>query len=288
MVSVINIVINSITISALYALIAIGFTLIFGVGGVLNLTYGAVITIGAYVVYAFTRGFVDIGIAGAIIPALIVGAVVSGVLYNWFIRHIQDEPIVVMILTLLIALVVEELFAVGAGSRERAIPLLWEGQLSVLGQTVQQNDIAVFVLSWLVIIGIFLFINRTTTGQAIVATSMSTKGAALVGINTTRINLYTWIISGMLAAIAGLFLGSKYGVYPGMGLNPLILAFTIVVLGGIGSIRGSVVGAYLIGTLEVLTASLVSHSLTQVIPLVVLVVVLIVKPEGLFGRPHTE
>ncbi|MDY7081039.1 MAG: branched-chain amino acid ABC transporter permease [Halobacteria archaeon] len=117
---------------------------------------------------------------------------------------------------------------------------------------------------------------------------MSEKGASLVGIRSDRINLLTWVIAGALAGIAGMALGSQLGATFDMGRNPLILSFSIVVLGGIGSIRGSVVGAYLIGFLEVFVIQFISNDLTGIAPLLVLVLVLLVKPEGLFGRELAE
>jgi branched-chain amino acid transport system permease protein len=145
-----------------------------------------------------------------------------------------------------------------------------------------------FVVSWSIIVALFLFVNYTKLGKAILATSMSHKGASLVGIKSRRINLTTWIIAGAFAGIAGLFLGSYLTASFAMGRNPLVLSFSIVVLGGIGSIRGSVVGAYLIGFLEIATTNMIDPRLQGMAPLVVLVLVLLVKPEGLFGREFTE
>ncbi|MFC7165163.1 branched-chain amino acid ABC transporter permease [Halospeciosus flavus] len=130
----------------------------------------------------------------------------------------------------------------------------------------------------------FAGVNYTRTGKAILATSMSTKGAALVGVESERMYLYTWVIAGALAGLAGVFLGSIQTASWAMGRAPLVLSFSIVVLGGIGSIRGSLIGAYVIGFLEVFTVSYIDSSLSGLASLVVLVAILLVKPEGLFGR----
>lgn len=153
---------------------------------------------------------------------------------------------------------------------------------------MQNNLLVVFVVSWLLIGGLFAFVNYTKTGKAILATSMSLRGAALVGIESDRINLYTWAIAGLLAGIAGLFLGSYQTANWAMGREPLILSFSIVVLGGLGSIRGSLVAAYVIGFLEVITTSAIDPRLSGLAGLLVLVVVLLVRPEGLFGRELAE
>lgn len=287
MVDVINTTVNAVMISALYALVAIGFTLIFGVGGVLNLAHGANITIGAFTAYYVTSAL-GFGIWVGAAAALVVAGLFSAVLYAGLIRWVQDEPIMVMILTLVASIAIEQYFLVTQGSQPKAIASLLPGQLSVGGVTVQLNMVLAFVLSWLLIGALFVAIRYTRTGKAILATSMSTKGAALVGIESERMYLYTWLLAGVLAGVAGVFFGSFRTASWAMGRGPLILSFSIVVLGGIGSIRGSVVGAYLIGFLEVFTVSYVDSSLSGLASLVVLVGVLLVKPEGLFGRELAE
>jgi branched-chain amino acid transport system permease protein len=272
--------------SGLYALVAIGFTLIFGVGGVLNLAHGASIVLGAYA--AFLASSVGLGVGGAAAAALIVPAIFGALLYLTIIRRFEHEPIMVMILTLVASVAMEQVVLNLFGAQPVAIPQFLTGNFTLAGTNVQYNLLAVFVMSWAIIIGLFLFINYTKFGKAILATSMSAKGASLVGIRSSRINLATWIIAGALAGIAGMALGSQLGATFAMGRNPLVLSFSIVVIGGIGSIRGSVIGAYFIGFLEVAVIQYVSSDLAGIAPLLVLIAVLIVKPEGLFGRELAE
>ncbi|RBI62365.1 branched-chain amino acid ABC transporter permease [halophilic archaeon] len=286
MTGILNTVVNASLISALYALVAIGFTLIFGVGGVLNLSHGATITVGAFTAY-FVTSVLGASIWVATFAALVVPATFAAVLYLGLIRRVQDDPITVMILTLVTAIVVEEVVKILVGTQSRAIPSLLGGQLALLGG-VQRNRVLAFALSWIVIGVLFALVNYSQTGKAILATSMSNRGASIVGIETDRMYLYTWVIAGALAGLAGVFLGSIQTAGWAMGRSPLVLSFSIVVLGGIGSIRGSLIGAYIIGFLEVFTVSYVDSSLSGLASLVVLVVILLVKPEGLFGRELAE
>ena len=286
MAAIAPILINGLVISSLYALVAVGFTMIFGVGGTINLAHGAVITVGAFAAYSITSaGF---GVWAGALAAMVVPALFSVVLYKGFAERRRDNVVIVMILTLLASIAVEEIVRMVEGTQPRAIPPLVPGTTDLLGTTVQNNLIVVFVLSWVLIGGLFGFINYTNTGKAILATSMSTRGAALVGIESNRVNLYTWAIAGLLAGLAGLFLGSYQTASWAMGRDPLVLSFSIVVLGGLGSIRGSLVAAYVIGFLEVITTSAVDPRLSGLAGLVVLVAVLLVKPEGLFGREFAE
>lgn len=274
-------------ISALYALVAIGFTLIFGVGGVLNLAHGATITVGAFSAF-YVGQVLGLGLPAAVLAAVLIPAAFGALLYLGMINRLEDRPIMVMIITLVVSVVVEQVIVVFVGTTSRALPILVEGQFQLAGARFQNMLGVMFLVSWAIIVLLFLFVNTTKIGKAILAVSMSHKGASMVGIRSNRINLATWIIAGAFAGIAGLFLGSYLTANFAMGRNPLVLSFAIVVLGGIGSIRGSVVGAYLIGFLEVATTNLIDPRLEGLAPLVVLVLVLLVKPEGLFGREFAE
>lgn len=286
MVDIATIVVQGAIISALYALVALGFTLIFGVGGVLNLAHGASITLGAFGAY-YAASVYGLGVGGALVASMIVPALFSLLLYKGMIEHVEDEPITVMILTLVTAVAVEQLLLTTEGSQAKAVPSLVGGQVVLAGSRFQTNLLVVFVLSWVIIGGLFAFTNYTKTGKAVLATSMSRRGAALVGIESGRITLYTWVLAGVLAGVAGFFLGSFQTANWAMGRTPLVLSFSIVVLGGIGSIRGSVVGAYLIGFLEIITVQF-EPRLAGISSLLVLVIVLLAKPEGLFGRELAE
>lgn len=294
MVNALNLVVNAVVISALYAVIAIGFTLIFGVGGVLNLAHGASIAVGAFSAYYATTLFGGTSIFGlglpvaAVLAAIIVPGIFSALLYWGMIEHVEDQPIMVMILTLVTAVAIEQVILSIFGAQPKALPSIITSQVAFAGVQIGGQRLLVFALSWVLIGALFAFVNFTKTGKAILATSMSDKGAALVGIDSDRINLLIWVLAGVFAGLAGYFLGSFRAASWSMGRAPLVLSFSIVVLGGVGSIRGSVVGAYLIGFLEVLTVSLIDPSLTGLTSLVVLILVLLVKPEGLFGRELVE
>lgn len=286
MVSAITIATNVLMLGALYSLVAIGFTLIFGVGGVLNLSHGAIITVGAYSAYAVDAATGSI-VLGAIAAAAVSGAF-SLALYKGLISKVRHNPVTVLILTLVVAIVVEQVALVVFGGEELLVPQLLNGSISIMGDSIQANRILVFVLSWVLIGGLFYFVDRTRTGKAILATSMSDKGAALVGIDSEQVYTYTWVLAGALAGLAGLFLASFQTANPLMGRNPLLLSFAIVVLGGLGSIRGSVIGAYLISFLDQMTIQFLSERLAGVSALVVLVLVLLIRPKGLFGRELVE
>jgi len=283
MVNGLAIAIQAAMLSALYAVVSIGFTLIFGVGGVLNLAHGATITIGAFAGFYAVSAF-DGGVFVAVTAAVLVSGAFGGVLYLGLIRPFRDDPTIIMILTLIVAIAIEYLFLVVEGTSAYTVPQLVAGTTTVMGASVPYNLVAIFVASWLIIGAVFYWVNRTDTGRAIIATSMDSKGAFLVGIDSDRINLLMWVVASILAGIAGYFFGSYLTIGWSMGRTPLILSFAIVILGGLGSVRGSVIGAYLIGSIEVVTTNVINPQLQGLAPLVAVIVILLVRPSGLYGK----
>lgn len=291
MVSFTNVLINAISISALYAIVAIGFTLIFGVGGVLNFSHGALIAVGAEAAYIVSNGASPIGKGIELSPwiGLAVGgltaAIVGGILYLGVVRFVEDEPVTLLILTFIIGFFIAHALRVFITStRNFSTPQVTPGTTKVAGLEFLNINIFIFVMSWVLIALTIGFVTRTKTGKAILAVSMSDKGAAIVGINSRKINLITWLLASAFAGFAGVLLMMKNTGAWNMGTDPLILAFSIVILGGLGSIKGSVVGAYIIGFTETFSTQYINSSLQGFSALVLLIVFLLVKPEGLFGR----
>lgn len=282
-----SVVVNGLLLSSLYALIAIGFTMIFGIGGILNIAHGASITIGGFSMYyvAVEYGF-NPWIGG--LAAMLVPGIFSVVVYVGLVRWVEDEPVIVIITTLLTLLIVERFFLLVEGSQGQVVPLLLEGQIEVGSLSVGRNRALAFVVSWLLVFALLYFVERTRIGNAIRSLSMSERGSALVGIDEFRVSVVTWFIAGTLAGVAGLFLSTFRTAGWDMGLDPLLLAFAIVILGGLGSIRGSVIGAYIIGFIEVFTTTFVNTRLTGVSAFVILVVILVIKPQGLFGHAEVD
>ena len=294
-------VVTATFVSALYAVIAIGFTLIFGVGGILNFAHGAFITAGAFAAFLVTAGYLDLPTVtvrslnltamGGLVAGTVAGALLAAITYVGVIRFVRDRPVVVLILTFVVGFFIlygiEIWLDTFEGISATAFPV------EQIMTSDDLNNVFIFVTS-LVLIGLLIyFVNYTRTGRAIVAVSQSDKGAALVGINAERINLITWTLAGAFAGYAGVLLASRDGGSWLMSIlppAPLVLSFAIVILGGLGSIKGSIVGAYIIGFFETFVVRFLpgGSDLAGVASLVLLVLFLLVKPEGLFGREAAE
>ena len=289
-------------VSALYALIAIGFTLIFGVGGILNFAHGAFITVGAFAAFlvtwggylnlpAVTIGAVNLTAVAGLIAGAVAGALLAAVTYLGVIRFVRDRPVVVLILTFVAGFFILYGIQIWLNSLPRVSAITFN--VEQIMTTDDLNNIFILVTSFILIGFLIFFVNYTRTGRAIVAVSQSDKGAALVGINAEKINLITWTLAGAFAGYAGVLLASRDGGSWLMSIlppAPLILSFAIVILGGLGSIKGSIVGAYVIGFFETFVVRFApsGDQLAGVASLILLVLFLLVKPEGLFGRGAAE
>jgi branched-chain amino acid transport system permease protein len=282
-----SILTNALILSSLYAVVAIGFTLVFGVGGVLNLSHGALLTLGA-----FTSFLVVSRLGASLWVGLGAGAVVAGVigvvLYASLVQFLDEYPVMIVIVTLLCGGIIEHGLRIFVTQSTISIDPLIAGDVTVLSQEIQLNQLFIFVSAWVLIATLFVFVKYTMTGKALLAINASSRGSKLVGIDTRRINAYTWFISSAFAGFAGVLLLSFLTGDWRMGTNPLIISFAIVIVGGLGSIRGSVVGAYVIGTMETVTTSIISANLTGFISLLMVIVVLLIKPRGLYGQHGME
>jgi branched-chain amino acid transport system permease protein len=270
-------------IGSLYALVAVGFTMIFGVAGVLNLAHGAFVMIGAYLaIWAFAILKWSLPVAFAL--AILGVAVLAPLVYRVLIRPIEDRPVTVFLATLLLAVVLEQVVILLFSANPRTdLPPMIPGGFVLWGTNIPYNRLLAGGVALAVIGMLWVFVTRTQMGKAILALSMERKGAALAGIPTERITFWVWVISGALAALAGLFTTSFLGIRPFEERVFLVIAFSTVVLGGLGSIPGSLWAAFIIGYAETI-AQVFAPEARGFASLVILLTVLILRPQGLFGR----
>jgi branched-chain amino acid transport system permease protein len=286
-----QILIDGFAISALYALGATGFTLIFGVSGVLNLSHGALMVAAAVAAWAAAGRF-DIGASVAALVGIAVSIVLAFATYFIAVRPIQrsrriveaEKEIFILTATLLWGIILQEAIAYFFTNNAKTVLPIVEGVVTLVGVRTPANEIFTAVVCWVAIGVLWLLVNRTRRGKAVLAASMNPRGVTLLGIELSRIHLAVWAIYGLLAGIAGVLLGMFLGV-SSYSVGPLTAsAFSIVVLGGLGSVTGSLIAAYVVGYLETMTAYLISPAYRTIPALLLLVVVMYVRPQGLFGR----
>jgi len=278
-----GIIIQGFLLSGLYALIAVGFTMIFSVGRVLNLAYGVYIMIGGYVYYVLTQ-VLSLPKIPSFFGAVLAGAVFGVVTYLVLVRGLKDNPIAVEISTLILAVVMQAVIILIFSPAPRSMWPLIPGVIHLFGVTISKNIFLAMIVSWLVLGSLLVFVQKTQLGRAIRAVSMDTKGALVSGIDPSKINIVTWALSGALGAIAGVFFATYTQLDPAMWVFPLIIAVAVVIVGGIGSIMGSLVAAHIVGFLETITTGVIAPELRGIFTLLLIIVILIIVPKGLLGR----
>lgn len=269
--------------SAIYAMLAVGFTLIFGVARVLNLAHGSFYALGAYGAYVLTSiAGLPLWLAAllSIAAVALFGVVVEKVL----IRPLRHSQLGVLMITLAISLVVEQALFLSFGSEYRNVPAFVDAKVSLGGVDVAGQRLLTLLAAALAIGALYLFIQRTRLGSAILAISQDAQAAKYMGIPSDRIFSLVMAISAALAALAGILAGPFLSVQPSMHLLPIVKAFAIVVVGGLGSIPGSILAAFMLGYAETIVAYQISTSWTEIVSVLATLLTLVIRPAGLFGR----
>ncbi|MCM3586780.1 branched-chain amino acid ABC transporter permease [Mesobacillus maritimus] len=274
---------NGLTLGSVYSLVALGLTLVYGILHIPNFAHGALYMVGGYITLTMmTQAGLNYWIA-IVVSCLVVGglAVLMERLVFHPLRHapaIHDKIAAIGIMLFLEALVQ---FIWGAEYQTMVSPY---GQVvNVAGVTLTMQRLLIIVATVVVMIILYIFLKKTFTGATIIAMSQNRDGANLVGINTNRVAMLTFLVSGALAAIAVSLSAPINLVFPGMGHLVLTKAFVIIILGGMGSIPGAIVGGYILGFTEALGATYISNDYKDVIAFVILVLILTIKPNGLFA-----
>ena len=286
-----QILIDGFAISSLYALGAIGFTLIFGVSGVLNLAHGGVMVVAALTGWALANQF-GLGTWAGTLAGVVAGLVSAYITWLVVVRPIQrskaipseEKEIFVLTGTLLWGIMIQEGLSYLFSDNPVTMRPLISGIVRIGGVRTPINEIVIAAVCWIVIGLLWLFVNRTRAGKALLAASMNPRGLTLLGFELSRVYFIAWTIYGVLAGIAGVLLATFLGVSTNNVGQLTASAFSIVVLGGLGSVSGSLMAAYVVGYLETLTAYLIAPTVRPLPALLLLVLVVYVRPQGFLGR----
>ena len=270
---------------ALLALLALGFSLVYGVGGLLNLAHGAFFLITAYIIY-WTIPLFGFWIAAIIGLASIVG--IGAVTYLGLMKPLQESHIGVVLVTFAMAFFFEQFVKfVGDPKTHYIVPFV-PGTVTLLGITFPAQLLALIFGSIILVIVVTLFINKSTIGKSIRAVSQDIDAAKLVGINTDMVMMTSVMISALLVGFAAVLYAPGNYIAPRIGWGYLLLAFSVTIFGGMGSIPGSILGAFVMGYATTLTDYLISPSFSEIVPIVVILVMLLVRPQGLLGKKELQ
>ena len=272
-----------------YALLAIGFSLIFGVARMINLAHTCFYMLAAYGIYTSTQ------LAGlppilSIILSLVITTLIGVSTYKLFIDRVREHHVTVLLITLAMAMVFQECMLLAFGGHYLGAPSFVSGYWEIIGVKVSYQHLLIFGVVLVVLLGVWALLSKTRLGIAIRATAQDPEIASLMGINVSRILFITMGIAAALAAVAGIVVAPTLVLQPYMWTHPLVMVMAIVVLGGLGSVKGSFIGAFIMGFIEVLVVFLIPQGafLKGAIALLVMVIILLVRPEGLFGVAFEE
>ena len=294
--------INGLTLGAIYGLIAIGYTMVYGIIGMINFAHGEIYMIGAFIaLVVFTiLGAIGLTMVPLVLLIVLIVTMLFTAVYGWTVERVAYRPLrgsfrlAPLISAIGMSIFLQNYVQLLQGARVKTLQPVITGGIEVMregnfGVTLSYLQILIVVLTVLLMAGIALIIGRTRLGRAQRACEQDMGMAALLGINVDRIISLTFVMGAMLAAVAGVMVTLYYGVIDFfIGFLAGIKAFSAAVLGGIGSVPGAMLGGLLIGLIEAMWAAYFSAEYKDVAAFSILVIVLIFRPTGLLGRPEVE
>ena len=286
---ILDIIISGLINGSVYALLAIGFSLIYGAARIVNLAHTAFYMVASYCIY-FATHKMGVHPVLAMLVAIILVAFIGLAFYKLFIDPIREHEAAVLIATIAMAMAMQEIMLIIFTGDYLSVPSLVKGYLKIIGVKIAYQQLLTFGVALLILAGVWALLKKTRVGLAIRSTAQDREVANLMGMNESRVAMITMGISVGLAAFAGAVVVPLTVVNPHMWMHPLIMMMAVVVLGGLGSLKGSFVGAYILGFAESLVVFLIPMGafLKGSVALSIMIVVLLIRPEGLFGVAFEE
>lgn len=284
--------INGITVGGIYALIALGYTMVYGILKIVNFAHGDVFMIGSFLGLVFVQGMglpFYVAFPLAAVATAIVGILIEKVAYRPIRVHGADA-LAILISALGVSIFLENFAQLVWGTETHSyVQQIEKKTYKFGGITLSNIQIGVIILCIALMVVLYLIVNKTKIGVAMRATSQSIVSAQLMGINTEKIISLTFGVGSALACVAGILVGTYYdAVYPLVGYSYGLKAFAAAILGGIGSIPGAMLGGFLIGIVETLGAGYISAGYKDAFAFGILILVLIFRPSGLLGKKHVD
>lgn len=286
-----GIIVQTLVKGSVYALLALGFALIFGVARVLQLSHTSFYMLAAYGLFIFADvQYLGLNPVLSVILSIVITTGIGLAVYKLFIDRVREHQVTVMLITLAVAMAFQQIMIILFSGQYRSAPSFVTGFWEILGVKVSFQNLLVFVGAAVVLVIIWAILSKTRLGIAIRATAQDTEIANLMGINVSMILFTVMGIAAALASVAGVLVAPTLVLDPGMLWPPFIMVMAIITLGGLGSVKGSVIGAFILALVEVLVVFLLPTGafLKGAFALLVMVIVLIVRPEGLFGIVFEE
>ena len=284
--------INGVSLGSIYAVIALGYTMVYGIAKMLNFAPGDVIMVGAYIVFALTS-YAGVNPYLALVISMAACTLLGMAIERFAYKPLRGaSPLAVLITAIGVSYFLQNMALLIFGSQAKSFTSIVNLPALTLADgkiTISAETIVTIIVSLIIMVSLTLFVNKTKPGRAMLAVSEDKGAAQLMGVNVNATISLTFAIGSGLAAVAGVLLCSAYPTLSSQtGAMPGIKAFVAAVLGGIGSIPGAVIGGVLIGVIEILSRSYISSQMADAIVFAVLIIVLLVKPTGILGKKYIE
>ncbi len=275
---------NGVALGWLYVLMALGLTLMLSIMGILQLAHGEIYMMGAFLVYYLTRQ--DIGLYPAIALSMVVMAVLGVILERTLFRPRPGRDVVLssIVISTGLTLILSSAAVVGFGLYTKSLPPLIKGSFDFAGAGVPKDRILAIAFSVVALLALYGFLKKTRLGLAMVASAQNREGSYLKGINPNHMSMAAMAIGFALAALAGALAGSILQLQPYMGSLPMINGLVTIVLGGLGSIPGAVIGGLILGLINGVVPVMFGSAAAAVAPLVIVILVLLFRPKGILGH----
>ena len=284
-----SVLFDGLSLGAIYALIALGYTMVYGIAKMLNFAHGDIIMVGAYAIFVTLSmgGHVAIALVGSIVVCTVVGILIEKVAYK---PLRGSSPLAVLITAIGVSYFLQSIAQLVFGAKAQSVSLPSLGAIELFGTKISLSSVVTLVVGAIIMAVLTVFVKKTKTGRAMVAVSEDRGAAQLMGINVNKIIMVTFAIGSALAACASIFyLLQIPTAEPTLGSMPGIKAFTAAVIGGIGSIPGAMIGGVLLGVIEKVCLSVpVLAPYTTAVEFSLLIVILLVRPIGILGKKRRE
>ena len=283
------VIVNGLITGGIYALLATGFSLIFGVARIINLAHTAFYMLAGYLIFAFAVNL-GLNLFLSVIISIVVVTAVGVLSYKLVIARVRVHETTTLIVTIALTMIIQEALLIGFGGHFRSVPALISGYTEVVGVKVTYQQILAFGVVLLLLLGTWALLMKTKLGTAIRATAQDREVANLMGINVPTMEMAAMAIAVALAAVAGAVVAPLFVLGPHMWMHPLVMVLAVVILGGMGSIKGSLLGAFILAFAETLVVFYAPSGayLKGAVALTIMLIVILTRPQGLFGVTFEE
>lgn len=279
-------ILNGFMAGSIYILLALGLTLIMGIMGIVQLAHGEIYMMGAYVTYAFCTVLGLPFMLSLVISALImgtIGIIIEKIFYRPF-RH-ETDFLPVLIVATAVMLILQNTAIISFGASDKVVSSPFRGVINFAGVSLSRERLIAIIITFILVTALFFLLQKTKVGQAMIAISQNFRGAALQGISINRISSVGMYIGCALAAVAGALMGAIFNLSPTMGNFALMKGIAAMVLGGMGSLIGTVVGGLIIGLTEGIVSSFLGVQIANLTVFMLIILILLFRPQGIMGQP---